>query len=71
MSILQRFAISIVTGLSFATVALTPARATEPAQDVAASGAGYRIPPAVAAEGERGRGRGPRCAQERDAPERT
>ena len=35
MFILQRFAISIVTGLSFATVALTPARATEPAQDEA------------------------------------
>ena len=33
MSILQRCAISIVTGLLFATAALTPARAAEPAQD--------------------------------------
>jgi hypothetical protein len=32
MSILQRCAISIVTCLSFVTVAVTPARAAEPAQ---------------------------------------
>ncbi len=35
MSILQRCAISIATGLLFATAALAPARATEPAQDEA------------------------------------
>jgi hypothetical protein len=33
MSFLQRCAIAIVTGLSFATAALAPARAAEPAQD--------------------------------------
>jgi hypothetical protein len=35
MSILQRCAISIVTGLSFTAAAVTPAQATEPAQDEA------------------------------------
>jgi len=35
LSTLQRFAISIVAGLSFATAASTPARAAEPAQDEA------------------------------------
>jgi len=34
-SILQRFALQIVTGLLFATAASTPAQATEPAQDEA------------------------------------
>jgi len=43
MSMLQRCAISIVAGLLFATAALTPARATEPAHDIPVALADFSV----------------------------